>query len=141
MDDDELEAQMAIEREMEEVELAERQLEPLPPPPPPAPSPEGEPETDMDAMRLLHSLAGCEWMSYGAKTLFVYSDGIWSAESVNGICPGFHALVSQHEARLGKKYGKSLHGIQTMQKLALGVNQCTKQLTETFDKLPRGYLT
>jgi hypothetical protein len=140
MDDDELEAQMAIEREMEEVELAERQLEPLPPPPPPAPSPEGEPETDMDAMRLLHSVAGREWMSFGGKTLFVYGGGIWHTQAVNGLCPCFQALVSQHEARLGKKYGKSLHGIQTMQKLALGVNRCPKRVTETFDQLPAGVI-
>ena len=150
MDELEMEIERAMETEMEEAQFeiamnaaaehVEQQLEGVPPTDDAPPPPEGEPETDMDAMRLLHSLAGCEWMSYGAKTLFVYSDGIWSAESVNGICPGFQALVSQHEARLGKKYGKSLHGIQTMQKLALGVNRCTKQLTETFDKLPAGVI-
>lgn len=146
--DMELEAQLDMEREMQDeefehamtaaAELAERQLglapanaEPAPMPPPPA----GKPKTDLDAIQRLHSLCGHNWMSFGAKTLFVYNDGIWSAESVKGVCPSFHALVFQHMERLGNKYGKSLHGIQTLQKLALGMNRCANKMTEAFDQL------
>ena len=90
------------------------------------------PETDLDALELLHRLAGRDWATVN-DMLYVYNDGVWKQSET-----AFFQLMMRHSEALGCKYGQMLKNMRDVMQLAKSRNAVDSSWTQRLDRLPPG---
>ena len=90
------------------------------------------PESDVQALDVLHRLAGKDWRAVN-DLVYVYSNGVWEASE-----SAFYGLMMSHREALGRKYGETLKHMRDVMQLARTRNRVDSAWTQQFDRLAPG---